>query len=1374
MTSEPKGTQDGAQSGGRMERVARLVDAWLERRAAGERSIDLGAFLEGHADVAGEVREQLGTIGRFDAAFSDSPAPPATLGDYRIGREIGRGGMGIVYEAEQASLGRRVALKVLPRQLFLSDRARRRFQLEARAAARLLHPNIVAVYDTGEHEGTLYYSMQRIEGRGLDAVLDALRRARLGESAPAASSDVFERADADSRGLARALLGGGMRLGVSGSPGERSGSDADAARAAIALPPSRESSSTLGVPPPSGGAGEGYFRRIAAIGVQVADALVYAHECGVVHRDIKPSNLLLGLDGSIRVADFGLAKTEGSEPLTMSGDVVGTIRYMSPERFRGWSDPRSDVYALGATLYELLTLRPLFAEDDRTALIHRILNVDPAAPRTVDPRIPRDLETIIRKAVEKDVGQRYQSAAELRDDLKRFLDGRPIVARRSSRAERGWLWCRRNPILAGLTAAVAVLLVVVAAVTSVMALRLDQKHQTAVGNLWQANLNLARSGRWGKDYFQSAVNLQALGEAAGLRVTPELRDEAVASLCMPRLELESTRALRSVGSFTYIDVDGPMEHYAAREDDGVVRVRRLADDAVAFELPRTFEGPTRVAFGPRGRFLATESPGRLEIWHRNDPGTVFSLPWCELLRTRFSPDERHFAVEVDERARIYDLDGKEPARRFAALGRYAAVFFPAAYPPGGTLRVLGLAPGGRALDLVDVDAGGDARTLRTFLHESRVVDAAYCAERRLVATANVGAGGGNTEFRAHVWDAESGDLRFELGPHRGAVVRAAFECGGRFVATHSWDGQSRIWETSSGRLLARDDGVHLSLAQGGGRGARIQHRSLSVLTLAPGSYHTLGASSADLAQGPNDVAFLPEADWLLSSGARGVKVWDVASARLLGVLEIGDTYSVCPDPRGGGFFSAGAAGVFWWPLVLRRADGGLPVQARFGPPEAIYDQDAVHAILDITSGGELLAFGHHGHAHVYRTGDRTEVFRAPNQPTLAHADISPNGRWLAVGNWNDKDVQIYDVAAGVRAASLPAFGSANGHFTPDSAQVIVSASSEYAFYSAGDWAPRRRLARGTNNMRGELEYSGDGAVLALLHSRRVLRLHDGAAGEALLSLETPDEEPLDSGLSLSADRRWLAAGSRMTRRIHVWDLAGIARRLEEIGIAHDLPPLAARDEADAVAAAAAGAAEAEVDLGILEASRWKERELARWTSAIREQPANAAAYRRRAPLFYALGRHQEALQDRERLLELEPDSVEAMEDLAWQHVVAPPALRDAARALGLARRAAAGAPAGAGHRTALAGALVRAGRHQEALEVLGDPGRRPGKIQGFDDLVAAMAQHHLGNPDAARAAHRRAAEWRRSQQGLHFAVEAELTALEAELDELLAAAAPAD
>lgn len=323
-----------------------------------------------------------------EAAANDRQArqPFPVLDGFRIIREIGRGGMGVVYEAEEERLSRRVALKVLPASLLMHEKQVQRFQREARAAARLHHTNIVPVFGVGEDNGHHYYFMQYIEGKTLAAA-------------------IADRHHGPANGSATTCSGGRSR---SNSPEiER-------------------------------------YRRVASMGLEVAEALGHAHAQGILHRDIKPSNLIEDDKGNVWVADFGLAKTVDDNDLTTAGELLGTIRYMAPERFAGRCDERSDLYGLGITLYEIVAAGPAHAAVDRYELIDEMRHKDPVALGKRAPGVPRDLETIIHKAICREPARRYATASALADDLRRFLDDRPILARLPSRAERVIRWCKRN------------------------------------------------------------------------------------------------------------------------------------------------------------------------------------------------------------------------------------------------------------------------------------------------------------------------------------------------------------------------------------------------------------------------------------------------------------------------------------------------------------------------------------------------------------------------------------------------------------------------------------------------------------------------------------------------------------------------------------------------------------------------------------------------------------------------------------------------------------------------------------------------------------------------------------------------------------------
>lgn len=368
------------------------------------------------------------------------------FGDYELLQEIARGGMGVIYRARQLSLNRIVAVKMMRPDLHVSEAELQRFRIEAEAAANLRHPNIVAIYEVGEHEGLHYFSMEYIEGQSLaELVHDHLLTAETAAD---------------------------------------------------------------------------YVRTIA-------EAIHYAHWRGILHRDLKPSNILIDQSDQLHVTDFGLAKRLASDSrLTATGAVLGTPSYMSPEQAAGKNtelSPASDVYSLGAILYELLTGRPPFQAASPLDTVLLVLKSKPVSPKVFSPQLSRDLETICLKCLEKDPAHRYQSALELAQDLGRYLNRQPIKARPIKIPERAWRWCRRNPWPTLATAA----LVLLATLASISAIKYRQR-------LWQSLLDQIRLERLAGN---RAKSLEAAAEAARIKRTPELLQEAIQTITTPGVRL---------------------------------------------------------------------------------------------------------------------------------------------------------------------------------------------------------------------------------------------------------------------------------------------------------------------------------------------------------------------------------------------------------------------------------------------------------------------------------------------------------------------------------------------------------------------------------------------------------------------------------------------------------------------------------------------------------------------------------------------------------------------------------------------------------------------------------------------------------------------
>ncbi|MBN1441331.1 MAG: protein kinase, partial [Planctomycetes bacterium] len=392
-----------------------IVAEYADRINAGE-TIRPEDILAEHPALCVEILDQLQAFVSVRQP-ADGGRELGTLGDYTLRRQIGRGGMGVVYEAWENSMDRRVALKVLPAAVAVDNRALLRFLREARTAGQLAHPSVVPVYALGVKDQTPYYAMELVDGETLAQILRSLKGAEPDAATP------FGRKD-DLR----------------------------------------------------------YFMNIAESFAEVAEGLQHAHSKGVVHRDIKPSNLILDraanpagggfpgcAPGRLRILDFGLAHLEGQASLTLSGDLVGTVLYMSPEQARRRKDPvdaRSDVYSLGATLYELLASRPPFLGRDHQETLSQIIEKEPVRPAELNPRVPRDLETVVLKCLEKDRMDRYRTAEALAQDLRRFVRGDPVEARAHPRWERiaRRIWKQRLKIIVAsllllLLAAVVVLLV---------------------------------------------------------------------------------------------------------------------------------------------------------------------------------------------------------------------------------------------------------------------------------------------------------------------------------------------------------------------------------------------------------------------------------------------------------------------------------------------------------------------------------------------------------------------------------------------------------------------------------------------------------------------------------------------------------------------------------------------------------------------------------------------------------------------------------------------------------------------------------------------------------------------------------------------------
>jgi len=1010
-------------------------------------------------------------MGRF---VLGNPAPPEdkkplAFGDYELLDEIARGGMGVVYRARQISLNRIVALKVVLHGPFASQEFRMRFRTEAEAVAGLRHPNIVAVYEAGEHDGNPFLAMEYVEGRNFaDIVRD--------EPLPA--------------------------------------------------------------------------NRAAQYLQTIAEAVSHAHEAGVLHRDLKPSNILLDERDQPRITDFGLAKLLKSDAqLTTTGQVIGSPSHMPPEQaltnFR-YVGPAGDIYSLGAMLYHLLTARPPFQGETLEEVLMQVAANEPVPPRQLNPSVPLDLQTICLKCLQKDYRQRYGSARELAEELGRFLNGKPIHARPVTWFEHAYRWCRRKPALASALGLAAMLLLIIAVGSPIVAVRLEGQRKLAEAarrreagararaeaaeqatrqQAFAALVSQARATIRGGEVGQRVQALQALKSAAAISNFIELRRDAFAALALPDLRFVSE--FNYGQEYTMRRLDPAFERIALCKQDGPVEIRSFLDKKLLALLPATTNLPafSDTRWRRDGRFLAVkrdrDSGGALaewEIWDLStaSPRLALVIHDAYLDAVAFHPDGKRIgASNIDRSVVFWDLATGQPVTRFEVTDPAFRLAFD---PKGNRFAVV---QHSRAGSLLTIHSGTDGLIESSILFTNQVNHLVWSPDGNWICAPDNS--GKLTLIGTKLSE------RVVIGRQKSATTDVFFTPDGAYILSGGWSYEASFWDARARKraLAVPFQGQNLQMRVDGGAYSMETETGIQIFEIIePVGFREF---REDLGGRLHAAAFSSDGRWLAACGASRLSIWDLAG-NADGTLTNGDQDVRLSFASNGELFVDQRGGCSRWQLH-QAADPNSPPQLERLP----LPTPSGFVSLSVWSNAVIMTGAKGSAIMPLNKFEQAPLTWKQTIEGLSHA--SQDGRWLGIYPSYSSELLIYKLPSLEPIARLSAGAKINEFaFSSTGDEIGIGTDTGVEFWSTSSWSRLRRSPQ-----QNDLIYAPVIHGYWLKHER-TSGFYDLSTGQALLPLP-PGTVPL----AASPDGRQVLL-SLNGERLQLCDMLEIRNQLRKMNM----------------------------------------------------------------------------------------------------------------------------------------------------------------------------------------------------------------------------------